>query len=86
MNMSVPLIILAISANIANFTMALSAVLTIIVNRKFLPKEFRGSFLREVMLDCQSDLLRVLLLGLFPGEDFRFLRIRNLLDPGRGLG
>jgi hypothetical protein len=49
-NMSVPLIILAISANIANFTMALSAVLTIIVNRKFVPKEFRGAAWREVML------------------------------------
>jgi hypothetical protein len=42
--------ILAISANIANFTMALSAVLTIIVNRKFLPKEFRGSAFRDVVL------------------------------------
>jgi hypothetical protein len=49
-NISVPLIVLAISANIANFTMALSAVLTIIVNRKFLPKEFRGSFFRELVL------------------------------------
>jgi len=50
MNMSVPLVVLAISANIANFTMALSAVLTIILNRKFLPKEFRGSFFRELVL------------------------------------
>ena len=50
MNMSVPLIVLAISANIANFTMALSAILTIILNRKFLPKEFRGSFFRELVL------------------------------------
>jgi hypothetical protein len=50
MNMTVPLIILAISANIANFTMALSAVLTIILNRKVLPKEFRGSVWRELML------------------------------------
>jgi hypothetical protein len=33
-----------------NFTMALSAVLTIIVNRKFVPKEFRGSFFRELVL------------------------------------
>jgi hypothetical protein len=49
-NISVPLIVLAISANIANFTMALSAVLTIIVNRKFLPKEFRGSAFREIVL------------------------------------
>jgi hypothetical protein len=52
MNMSVPLIILAISANIANFTMALSAVLTIAVKRKFVPKEFRGSWFRDVMLIC----------------------------------
>lgn len=52
MNMTLPLIILAISANIANFTMALSAVLTIILNRKFLPKEFRGSLFREVVLIC----------------------------------
>ena len=52
MNMSVPLIVLAISANIANFTMALSAVLTIRVNRKFLPKEFRGSLFRELVLVC----------------------------------
>ena len=42
-NITVPLIILAISANVANFTMALSAILTIIVNRKFLPKEYRGA-------------------------------------------
>jgi len=49
-NISLPLIILAISANIANLTMALSAVLTIIVNRKFVPKEFRGGAWREVML------------------------------------
>ena len=50
MNLSVPLVILAVSANIANFTMALSAVLTIIVNRKFVPKEFRGSLFRELVL------------------------------------
>lgn len=50
MNISVPLIVLAISANIANFTMALSAILTIRLNRKTLPKEFRGSALREAML------------------------------------
>ena len=49
-NLSVPLIILAVSANIANFTMALSAVLTIRLNRKFLPKEFRPSLWREMVL------------------------------------
>jgi hypothetical protein len=59
-NISVPLIILAISANIANFTMALSAILTIILNRKFLPKEFRGSFFRELVL-----IANVLFFGFF---------------------
>ncbi len=49
-NITLPLVIFAISANIANFTMALSAILTIRVNRKFLPKEYRGSAFREVML------------------------------------
>jgi hypothetical protein len=52
MNISVPLIILAISANIANFTMALSAILTIRVNRKTIPKEFRGSVFRDIVLIC----------------------------------
>ncbi len=50
MNITVPLIVLAISANIANFTMALSALLTIRLNRKTLPKEFRPSLFREAML------------------------------------
>ena len=50
MNTSAPLIILAISANIANFTMALSAVATIRLNRKFLPKEFRPALWREAIL------------------------------------
>ena len=50
MNITVPLIVLAISANIANFTMALSAILTIRLNRKTLPKAFRGSVFREAML------------------------------------
>jgi hypothetical protein len=49
-NITLPLVIFAISANIANFTMALSAVLTIRVNRKFLPAEYRGSIFREIML------------------------------------
>jgi len=49
-NITLPLVIFAISANIANFTMALSAILTIRVNRKFLPKEYRGSTFREVVL------------------------------------
>ncbi len=45
-----PLFLVSISANIANFTMALSAVLTIILNRKFLPREFRPSVWRELLL------------------------------------
>jgi hypothetical protein len=49
-NITLPLVIFAVSANIANFTMALSAVLTIIVNRKFLPKEYRGTVFRDIML------------------------------------
>lgn len=59
-NITLPLVIFAISANIANFTMALSAVLTIRVNRKFLPKEYRGSTFREVML-----ILNLLFFGFF---------------------
>ena len=35
---------------IANFTMALSAFLTIIVNRKFVPKEMQPPIWREVLL------------------------------------
>lgn len=49
-NITLPLIIFAISANIANLTMALSAILTIRVNRKFLPKEFRPALWREIIL------------------------------------
>ena len=49
-NISTPLVILALSANIANFTMALSAIMTIRLNRKMLPKEYRGSIFREIML------------------------------------
>jgi len=49
-NISLPIIILAISANVANFTMALSAILTVIVNRKFLAKEFRPKVWREVVM------------------------------------
>lgn len=47
---SLPIIIFSISANIANFTMALSAILTIVVNRKFLPKEYQAPVWREVIL------------------------------------
>ncbi len=50
MNIAVPLVILAVSANIANFTMALSAILTIRLNRKVLPKEYRSNIFREIML------------------------------------
>ena len=50
MNITLPLVIFAVSANIANFTMALSAVLTIRLNRKFLPKEYRPKLWRELLL------------------------------------
>jgi hypothetical protein len=49
-NIYVPLIILALSANVANFTMALSALLTVVVNRKFLPPEYRPPIWREVVM------------------------------------
>ena len=49
-NITLPLIILAISANVANFTMALSSLLTVLVNRKFLPPEYRPSIWREVIM------------------------------------
>jgi len=49
-NIALPIVILAISANVANFTMALSAILTVIVNRKFLPKEYRPRVWREVVM------------------------------------
>jgi hypothetical protein len=60
MNITLPIIIFAISANVANFTMALSAILTIRVNRKFLPKEFRPSVWREIIL-----LVSTVFFGLF---------------------
>jgi hypothetical protein len=50
MNTKAPLIILAISANIANFTMAVSAMATLRLNRKFLPKEYRPALWRELIL------------------------------------
>ena len=53
-NITLPIIILAISANVANFTMALSAIMTVIVNRKFLPKEFRPTIWREVIMVDQA--------------------------------
>ena len=49
-NITLPIIIFAVSANIANFTMALSAILTIRLNRKFLPKEYRPALWRELIL------------------------------------
>jgi len=59
-NIAVPLVVLAISANIANFTMAISAVMTIRLNRKFLPKEFQPSWWREAIL-----ILNLLFFGFF---------------------
>jgi hypothetical protein len=49
-NITLPIIILAISANVANFTMALSAIMTVRVNRKFLAKEFRPQVWRDVIM------------------------------------
>ena len=49
-NITLPLVIFAVSANIANFTMAISAILTIRINRKVLPKEFRPKLWRELVL------------------------------------
>jgi hypothetical protein len=59
-NITIPIIIFAISANIANLTMALSAVLTMRLNRKVLPKEFRPAVWREVVL-----ILNLLFFGFF---------------------
>ena len=50
MNIAVPLTILMVSANIANFTMALSAIATLRLNRKVLPPEYRGALWREAIL------------------------------------
>ncbi|WP_338823102.1 hypothetical protein MHOCP_13520 [Moorella humiferrea] len=50
MRITVPLKLVALSGNIANFTLALSALTTIYLNRKFLPKEFRAPLWREIML------------------------------------
>ncbi|HVP78080.1 MAG TPA: Nramp family divalent metal transporter [Thermodesulfobacteriota bacterium] len=60
MNITLPLIIFAVSANIANFTMALSAVATIRLNRKFLPKEYRPALWREIVL-----ILNLIFFGFF---------------------
>jgi len=59
-NVAAPAVLLALSANIASFTMALSAILTVRVNRKFLPKELRPPVWREVIL-----IATVLFFGLF---------------------
>jgi hypothetical protein len=59
-NITLPIIIFAVSANIANFTMAISAILTIRLNRKVLPKEFRPAVWREVIL-----VLNVIFFGFF---------------------
>lgn len=61
-NITIPIVIFAVSANIANFTMALSAILTIRLNRKVLPKEFRPAAWREVML-----VLNLIFFGFFFG-------------------
>ncbi len=50
MNITTPIVIFAYSASIANLTMALSAILTIWLNRKFLPPEFRAPLWRDAIL------------------------------------
>jgi hypothetical protein len=50
MNITLPIKLIALSGNIANFTLMLSAITTIYLNRKFLPKQFRAPLWREVML------------------------------------
>ena len=64
-NITLPIIIFAISANVANFTMALSSILTIRVKRKFLP---RNSGRRSGVSDHdgQHRVLRVLLYAVRP--------------------
>ena len=59
-NITLPLIIFAVSANIANFTMAISALLTIRLNRKVLPKEYRPALWREIIL-----VLNIIFFGFF---------------------
>ena len=59
-NITLPIIIFAVSANIANFTMAISAILTIRLNRKVLPKEFRPALWREIIL-----VLNIIFFGFF---------------------
>jgi hypothetical protein len=61
-NITIPIIIFAISANIANLTMALSAILTMRLNRKVLPKQFRPPVWREVVL-----ILNLIFFGFFFG-------------------
>ncbi|NLI91117.1 MAG: Nramp family divalent metal transporter [Peptococcaceae bacterium] len=50
MKISLPLTLVALGGNIANFTMMLCAFTTIYLNRKFLPKEFKAPVWREVIL------------------------------------
>jgi len=51
-NLQLPLVLLAVGANIANLNLAVAAILTLRLNRKVLPKEFRGSLIREILLVC----------------------------------
>lgn len=50
MNITLPIKLVALAGNIANFTLMLSALVTIYLNRKILPKPFRAPVWREVML------------------------------------
>jgi Mn2+/Fe2+ NRAMP family transporter len=50
MNVGAPLVLLAISANIANLIMVITALLTIYINEKFLPKEIRSPMWQHILL------------------------------------
>lgn len=54
MKISLPLTLVALGGNIANFTMMLCALTTIYLNRKFLPKEFQAPFYRDIILGCTA--------------------------------
>lgn len=54
MRISLPLTLVALGGNIANFTMTLCALATIYVNKKFLPREFQAPAWRNGILICTA--------------------------------
>jgi hypothetical protein len=52
MNLAQPLTLVIISANVAGFAFVIEAVHTLVVNRKFLPRELRPPFWRECLIVC----------------------------------